>query len=1166
MLLLLSLLLFSTFVFSYNHSFSIKPAPTTPQDQFYAISTHAPKKEEPPICCLVPLPPLPGEGNTIEGHAEEVLLSFEEWKEKEREKGVGGRKHVEKENNTAEEADTPSADEHLPEEPSENTVVLLPLESQERLSPHFQVPLTDRFNYASLDCSARVHTAHRSAKSPSNILSGKRDRYMLSPCVPNEQQFVVVELCDDIRIDTVQLANFEFFSGVFRDFTVSVAKTYVGEGEKKKNDWVVAGSYRAKNYRGVQSFHPPRSLTDFYRFLRIDFHSHYSNEYYCPISLLRVYGLTHLEEWKWEIWEAESRAKREQELPEVIVQRIEDEDMATDDALELFEDMSTPSHPPYIVGVTTTTLSSLSSATLSVVQPSGTPSLSVTPSTDPNSVIVSQSSISSSISSMLDMSTGPASISGSVTLSSSSSLHTSTSTSLQTGPSSAPTLAVSVTRPIESVSVSINSGSEGAGDPSDHSISASIASISSSSSQPHTGTDSSVAGITATNGAGNVDIAASAAHSSSSLSSSLSVTQVHGQPYFPPIAPVSGGGESIYRIIMNRLGALEGNHSLYTRYVEQQTTTIRGMLSRLSEDVGRLEGIRKSQSQAVWRIQREREKENKERKRLESEFLELVSRVEYLNDEITLEKRLGIAQICILLTVIVFMGLTRGSRGSEFDHHHSHGSVNLSRSALGAGRWKDGVYIKEGMRAWGRRHLRLSLSGLSAFSGRSSRSQSRSGGADGRQEDEKSILRSSSEGGAKHDQQLEEGNGEESMTLQNGERKANGKLQVQVKRERHNHDHEHGDGEGYADEREHGQWHRHGQGHEPEHGQHKFDFPTSPVDHEPILPSLPSSSYNLTLSHKSTIHSNDDWDHGDGHSTSHYPYSSTIRTEASTNDHDPDHRRVKTAGLYSYSSYWGADTMRSRSRSHSRSRTPSLKSRAVGTGVKASTSTSGTGMKTPRTPTRRPRPQLRRSNSESHGSSTNSPSIGFDPSPSMRAALSTGLAGLGVLGLTPSVSWGGGGSGGQVPRSAKRWARSAHLHEVKRRRDRDGDQQKGSEKDNKRDEGEYNKENADLDAQKGKEKESDNLVDEEDVFSSPSATGSQTTTTLAATSLSRKISQVSLIVPSPSKSSTAGKSQRSPLSSRLSPGSSRSQDSAGDGEDDTDAWATETDIEAEDDR
>lgn len=58
-----------------------------------------------------------------------------------------------------------------------------------------------------------------------------------------------------------------------------------------------------------QSFHPPTSLRDFYRYIRIDFHSHYGSEFYCPVSLLRVFGLTHLEEWKWD-----SRANRYEQL------------------------------------------------------------------------------------------------------------------------------------------------------------------------------------------------------------------------------------------------------------------------------------------------------------------------------------------------------------------------------------------------------------------------------------------------------------------------------------------------------------------------------------------------------------------------------------------------------------------------------------------------------------------------------------------------------------------------------------------------------------------------------------------------------------------------------------------------------------------------------------
>ncbi|KAH7928753.1 hypothetical protein BV22DRAFT_1058213, partial [Leucogyrophana mollusca] len=49
--------------------------------------------------------------------------------------------------------------------------------------------------------------------------------------------------------------------------------------------------------------------------------------------------------------------------------------------------------------------------------------------------------------------------------------------------------------------------------------------------------------------------------------------------------------------------------------------------------------------------------------RLELGHDELLAQVSYLADEIVLEKRLGIAQLCLLLAVLVFMGFTRGSRG-----------------------------------------------------------------------------------------------------------------------------------------------------------------------------------------------------------------------------------------------------------------------------------------------------------------------------------------------------------------------------------------------------------------------------------------------------------------------------------------------------------------------
>lgn len=113
---------------------------------------------------------------------------------------------------------------------------------------------------------------------------------------------------------------------------------------------------------------------------------------------------------------------------------------------------------------------------------------------------------------------------------------------------------------------------------------------------------------------------------------------------------------------MTRLTLLEANHSLYARYVEEQTAGVREVLRRLGEDVGRLQSVSRIQAQMYQRTVHEWERQ---RLRLEFEHSELLSRVNHLAEEVTLEKRLGIAQLCLLLAVLVFIGLTRGASSIE---------------------------------------------------------------------------------------------------------------------------------------------------------------------------------------------------------------------------------------------------------------------------------------------------------------------------------------------------------------------------------------------------------------------------------------------------------------------------------------------------------------------
>lgn len=150
----------------------------------------------------------------------------------------------------------------------------------------------ERFSYSSFDAGATVLKAAAGAKNARAILIENKDTYMLLECAA-ASRYVIVELSDDILIDTVVLANFEFFSSMFRHFRVAVSDRYPVKGDK----WRELGVFEARNSRDIQPFlvENPQIWA---KYLRVEFLTHYGNEYYCPISLLRVHGSRMLDSWK----------------------------------------------------------------------------------------------------------------------------------------------------------------------------------------------------------------------------------------------------------------------------------------------------------------------------------------------------------------------------------------------------------------------------------------------------------------------------------------------------------------------------------------------------------------------------------------------------------------------------------------------------------------------------------------------------------------------------------------------------------------------------------------------------------------------------------------------------------------------------------------------------
>ncbi len=116
-------------------------------------------------------------------------------------------------------------------------------------------------NYASPDCGAKILSANPEAQSASSVLKDK-DEYMLSPCT--DRIWFIVELCDSIQAQRVELANFELFSSSLKSVTISISNRFPAR------EWTLSGQFDAKSERNVQSFEL-RDIALFGKFVRVKF-------------------------------------------------------------------------------------------------------------------------------------------------------------------------------------------------------------------------------------------------------------------------------------------------------------------------------------------------------------------------------------------------------------------------------------------------------------------------------------------------------------------------------------------------------------------------------------------------------------------------------------------------------------------------------------------------------------------------------------------------------------------------------------------------------------------------------------------------------------------------------------------------------------------------------
>ncbi|KAI8049325.1 UNC-like C-terminal-domain-containing protein [Thamnidium elegans] len=489
--------------------------------------------------------------------------------------------------------------------------------------------LKERFNYASTDCAATVRKSNKEAKGAQSILYESKDQYLLNRC--SADKFVIINLCEQIVVDTIVMANFEFFSSTFKDFRVYASSKYPTQ------DWRLLGQWQARNTRDLQVFKVPDS--GFVEYMKIEFITHYGHEYYCPLSLVRVHGMSMMEYYTTvesqgddpiiedeHLWPAEVREQLIQpqfdvtNTSESFPIKIEQEE---EDIKQLIPPVN------YDVIVETPVLE------LDEVETEIT--VETVHSTIKESMSIELARVESSLLDDLVM----------------------------------PTQSESVGQETSNIeSASISSIPSSINDISSTQKEELQADTSSSSSIVHSEDTTTLTSDTTI--AIDTPPSISLSTSTSTLSSTATEEPNNRSPHPPQqkVAPYPKEGstqESIYKTIMKRLNGLEGNMTLSLRYLDDQNKNLNDVLKDMERNhqaqlIQLIGHLNDTASQRIDNMKRRYEQWYEDLKdQTDSDMREMAAKINILADQLSFERRVSVCQLVIMITLFVFMALSRGT-------------------------------------------------------------------------------------------------------------------------------------------------------------------------------------------------------------------------------------------------------------------------------------------------------------------------------------------------------------------------------------------------------------------------------------------------------------------------------------------------------------------------
>lgn len=187
----------------------------------------------------------------------------------------------------------------------------------------------DRLNVAAYDAGAKLISASKGLKKAKDILNGDSDRYLMYECKLPGEKFVIIQLSEDMVVDTVVTANLEHYSSGVKDFRV------FGATEYPTASWTLLGTLRAEDNNSPQAF---KVLPFWARYMKVVFDSYHENEGLCTMTYFRVYGTTMFKQFEEELkrstLEAKQNAQKSLEDLQARVNAQQPEPQPTDEAWE----------------------------------------------------------------------------------------------------------------------------------------------------------------------------------------------------------------------------------------------------------------------------------------------------------------------------------------------------------------------------------------------------------------------------------------------------------------------------------------------------------------------------------------------------------------------------------------------------------------------------------------------------------------------------------------------------------------------------------------------------------------------------------------------------------------------------------------------------------------